>query len=188
MCSVTTALDLKSLVKKGEIVVSTDLINRCLNNGLGRVNARQIVRRNSAAQGLWRSEKLCLEANGRLFCHADLKNSPGFRDALLPVQGGFSRSKPHLVRPPEKLSRRASREVISTGVLAAWKMEGQKQRSFRQDKRPDFVGILCPPDKPHKSPSDEGLSGGQFRGYLEPEKGRWSKSNSRQCVSVPKKP
>lgn len=77
MCSVTNTSRkvntkvqalLGSVLSPNEVAASSVLIDRLEENGLSRVNARQVLRRAAASQDLWRSEHLELEGGGRLFC------------------------------------------------------------------------------------------------------------------------
>ena len=96
MCSVTlSGFDLARHIAPGELLTSSTLIGRCTSAGLDPVHARQLLRRNSARNGLWRSEKLALQNNGRLFSHTSARGSPGFLAQLLLI---LARERPGLHR------------------------------------------------------------------------------------------
>ncbi len=78
-------LDFGTIISAKEIATSTTLIGRCVAQGITRANARQLVRRNSGRANLWRSEKLALEQNGRLFAHESFVGTKEFIDLLLPI-------------------------------------------------------------------------------------------------------
>lgn len=63
----TNANKLAPFLKGGALLTSSELIARLRADGISESNARQILRRQSASDGIWRSEKLKLARNERLF-------------------------------------------------------------------------------------------------------------------------
>jgi len=101
LCSVTTSFDLGSHIGPNEVVTSSTLIGRCTSAGCDPAHARQLARRSLARNAFWRSEKLTLRNNGRLFCHLNFRGSEGFVTQLLPI---LARERPGLHRLLLKLS------------------------------------------------------------------------------------
>jgi hypothetical protein len=106
MCSVTLEFILTNHIRSNELLTSSSLIGRCVGAGLDPANARQLVRRNSSRNGVWRSEHLALRNNGRLFCHSSFKGSQQFIAQLLPI---LAEERPGL--------HRMVRKLLSDGVV-----------------------------------------------------------------------
>ncbi len=96
----TSNFDLTHHVRGEELLTSSELIGRCVAAGFAQVNARQLVRRGSSRNGVWRSEKLVLQNNSRLFCHSSFKGSQKFITLLLPI---LAQERPGLHRVLRKL-------------------------------------------------------------------------------------
>ncbi len=62
----------------GQVRTSSELARLLMNEGVGGVNARQIISRQSNTDGVWRSEHLRLARDERLFAEQSLVGSPGF--------------------------------------------------------------------------------------------------------------
>src|SRR5688500_11545194 len=73
-----------------KVHTSSELIELLGKSGVTGDNARQIIRRRAKADGLWRSEKLRLANNERLFAGASTLKTPGF---LMSVSEKLGRTK-----------------------------------------------------------------------------------------------
>src|SRR5438552_12882592 len=100
MRSVTENSDLRKHIGPNEVVTSTILIGRCAASGISQAHARQIVRRGSARDGIWRSEKLALASNGRIFARREFVGSRDFIERVLPL---LQRERPGLFRLAQKI-------------------------------------------------------------------------------------
>ncbi|HSY20250.1 MAG TPA: hypothetical protein VK815_18035 [Candidatus Acidoferrales bacterium] len=98
MGSVTLPLDLKQYIGPEEILTSSQLVERVTANKMAPPSARQLIRRNSEAQGIWRSQHLVLPGGGRLFCHAGFRRNDRFFTTILPVLDEFRPGIARLVR------------------------------------------------------------------------------------------
>lgn len=92
--------DLRNHIGANEVVTSTTLIGRCAASGISQSHARQIVRRGSARNGIWRSEKLALAGNGRIFARRAFLGTSDFIKQLVPL---FRQERPGLFRLAQKV-------------------------------------------------------------------------------------
>jgi hypothetical protein len=97
---VTQTFDLGKHIGPNEMVTSSMLIGRCVAFGLSQVNARQVVRRGSTRNGIWRSEKLALAGNGRIFARRVILGTDDFVKQLVPV---LQKERPGLYRLAKKM-------------------------------------------------------------------------------------
>jgi hypothetical protein len=97
---VTNAWNLRKHIGPKEVVTSSVLIGRCATSGISQSHARQIVRRGSARDGVWRSEKLALASNGRIFARQEFVGSREFIQCALPL---LQQERPGLFRLAQKI-------------------------------------------------------------------------------------
>jgi hypothetical protein len=97
---VTDRFDIHSHVHANELLTSSVLIQRCVAAGLNQTHARQLLRRNSSNNGIWRSEKFVMQSNGRLYAHSNFRASEGFVAQLLAI---LVAERPGLHRLAQKL-------------------------------------------------------------------------------------
>jgi len=69
---------LDDILGDGEVVTSTTLIDRLEHRGIKRNHARQLLLRATEASGIWRSERLMLEAGARVYCRRTTWGQPLF--------------------------------------------------------------------------------------------------------------
>jgi len=98
--SVTESSDLRKHIGPNEVVTSSVLIGRCAASGISQSHARQIVRRGSVRDGIWRSEKLALASNGRIFARREFVGSTDFIERVLQL---LQRERPGLFRLAQKI-------------------------------------------------------------------------------------
>ena len=98
----TTLFSLGAIIGPNELLTSSALIARCVDRGFKAAHARQLVRRGAMRNGIWRSEKLSLPGNGRLFAHQQFRGNAGFMAQLLPM---LSEYRPGLFRVAKKLEQ-----------------------------------------------------------------------------------
>jgi hypothetical protein len=103
-----TAPSLSALIGPAEVLDSSTLIQRCSDSGIDPVYARQLARRIAGRNGLWRSERLALQHNGRLFAHSAFVGTGEFLAQAMPI---LARERPGL--------HRLIRKLIATEVVLA---------------------------------------------------------------------
>lgn len=96
----TKEFDLQKHVRTGELLTSSQLIHRCVEAGFDQTHARQLIRRSSPRQSIWRSEKLALQQNGRLFARREFVGTESFHKQLLPI---LKENRPGLYRIAQRL-------------------------------------------------------------------------------------
>ncbi len=74
--------DLAQFFSNGEVLTSSELIQRLTTKGYTDENARQVIRRHAAGDGLWRSTALKLSRNERLFARAATVNRHDFLETV----------------------------------------------------------------------------------------------------------
>src|SRR4051794_36574288 len=73
---------LLTYLRDEDILTSSELIARLIKTGCTEANARQLIRRNSNGREVWRSEKLRLPKDERLFADARFAQTPTFFRAV----------------------------------------------------------------------------------------------------------
>jgi hypothetical protein len=119
-------------VKEGEVLTSSELIQRLVKVGYSEQNARQIIRRHSNVAGVWRSSDLKLPRNERLFALTAFRNSPGFQQAVAQKLEGVGRNG--LARCLSILARRSVMnkvDVMRTLAVSPASVAKAGQRAMR---------------------------------------------------------
>src|SRR4051794_13054534 len=94
--------NISDLIGPSELATSSQLVQRIIARGTSQENARQIVRRHSARNGIWRSERVILPGGGRVFGRSAFIGTEGFRTAVMPI---LSEHRPGLARMVESLQQ-----------------------------------------------------------------------------------
>lgn len=76
------SIQLTRYIRGSQVVSSSELIRLLQHDGLTEDNARQFIRRQAKANGIWRSEKLKLARGERLFADSTLVGKPEFFVAI----------------------------------------------------------------------------------------------------------
>jgi hypothetical protein len=99
VCSVTETFTIRNLIGPEELLTSSSLVGRLVKKGVKYDNARQMLRRNSVRDGIWRSN-LTFQTNGRLFCHEKFRGSENFIKQIIPI---LAKERPTFHRTLQKL-------------------------------------------------------------------------------------
>ncbi len=86
---------LEKFISKNEVVTSSTLLGRCRADGYNPAHARQLVFRASTHTGFWRSSKLVLPKNERLFAHKSFMGTDEFNSQLISI---LAKNRPGLYR------------------------------------------------------------------------------------------
>ena len=101
--SVTSGIAILNLLSNSEVITSSQLIHRvATTNKTSPENARQIVRRQSGQNGVWRSDKLILPGGGRLFARTGFRASDSFLPAVVAI---LEQHRPTLARLIKHISK-----------------------------------------------------------------------------------
>lgn len=73
---------LAKYLDRGQVLTSSELVERLKHEGASDANARQIISRNSNTNGVWRSEELRLARDERLFAEKQFVGTPAFLIAV----------------------------------------------------------------------------------------------------------
>ena len=131
MCSVTDTFTIRNLIGPEELVTSSALVGRLVKSGVKADNARQMLRRHSARDGIWRSN-LTFQTNGRLFCHEKFRGTDNFIKQIIPI---LEKERPSFHRTLQKLLRDGVLLRPHAEMLLATPIEKKKTRysSFDTD-------------------------------------------------------
>jgi hypothetical protein len=102
----SAASNVASYLSFGEVVTSAQLIDRLVENGFSRDNARQLISRQSGGGDIWKSGDLILPGGGRLYAKEGFRETPQFLEKVAPL---LADTRPGLARCLQAL---ASRRVL----------------------------------------------------------------------------
>jgi hypothetical protein len=77
--------ELDHLLQNNELLTSSEFIKRLIAEGHSKDHARNLIRRYSARSGIWRSERLALPKNIRLFSHKSFRGTFEFAEKIIPI-------------------------------------------------------------------------------------------------------